>query len=500
MFAVELLTSLAPDARALYVTRSVRLFAYGLISVLLFLFLKELGFRDDDVGYFLTLTLVGDAAVGLLITAAADQVGRRRMLLLGSVLMLVTGVGFALYPTFEQFDRWISGDTSNDPELDLDGWKGWLYFLVLLTIGVIGVISPSGNECGPFLALEQSVISQLSPPENRATLFAWYGFFGSVSTATGSLISGTIISHLTEDNFFATYFSLATTTFSDSTSHTMNNTIPMEPPLLMSKIGAYRVIIALYGICGTVLAIIFFRLSQKVESNESLQLSAIQRHEENERDHLLGSDTESNASSTRSTFSGFNLSPETRWKVLKLSLLFTLDAFGANIMTGSMLAYWFKYKYNVDEAYLGKVLFISNILAGFSAIGAGLVSQRIGLVNTMVFTHLPANLLMMIVPFAPGLFWATTVYFIRACISQMDVGPRQAYVVSVVSPSERTVVIGIVNTARSIGAAFGPMLTGWMAQRGYFDWCFVVCGGLTAMYDILLLLSFGGKRRTSGSE
>ncbi|KAJ3018815.1 UNVERIFIED_CONTAM: hypothetical protein HDU68_010979 [Siphonaria sp. JEL0065] len=514
-FSTTAVLALPSDARTLFITRSFRLFAYGSLGVLLVLYLKTLGLRDDDIGYFLTITLLGDSLVSLFVTGNADRMGRRFFLCLGAVLMAITGFVFAAYPTFTTFDEWFphDGDKKPDPKFDLEGWKGWIFYLGLVVVGTVGVLSPSGNEVGPFVALETSILAKFVRFDSRATVFAWYSLIGSFSTALGSLFAGLIVSHLTESSFFSSYFSIAMVAESPASLHIPKRrsdtsvVVAITEQDLLTKIAAYRIVIAIYGVVGLVLTVLFWRLSLDVEPSVSLDLSrlsdahSVVQSPQEESTPLLGMSSASARVEPSllmrlltTVLPGLNFARETRWTVVKLSLLFTLDSFGTSIMTGSMLAYWFSWKYGVDEAYLGEVLFVSNILAGISSLVAGYVSGRIGLVKTMVFTHLPANILMLSVPFMPNLFWATALLFLRATISQMDVGPRQAYISSIVPSNDRTAAMGIINTLRSLGAAFGPFVTGYLAETGRFDYAFIACGGLTILYDLLLLWNFGGSR------
>ena len=154
--------SLRGDTLLLFVTRFTRLFAYGSLSVVLVLYLTGLGLRESQVGLLLTLTLLGDTAVSLALATQADRIGRRRVLLIGAVLMAAAGVAFAC--------------TRN--------------FLFLVLAGTVGIISPSGHEVGPFLPIEQAALAHIVAPRQRTSFFAWYSLVGSLATATGSLAAG----------------------------------------------------------------------------------------------------------------------------------------------------------------------------------------------------------------------------------------------------------------------------------------------------------------------
>ncbi len=176
---------------------------------------------------------------------------------------------------------------------------------------------------------------------------------------------------------------------------------------------------------------------------------------------------------------------------MKLSALFALDAFAGGFIIQSMVAYWFHVKFGLDAGLLGSIFFGANILAGLSALLAARLASRIGLINTMVFTHIPSNVLLCLVPFMPTLGWAVAVLLLRFSISQMDVPTRQSYTMAVVSPDERSAASGVTTIARSVGAAISPSLAGiLLAYPALISAPFLVAGGLKIVYDLLLYRSF----------
>jgi len=171
--------------------------------------------------------------------------------------------------------------------------------------------------------------------------------------------------------------------------------------------------------------------------------------------------------------------------------LFALDAFAGGFVIQSMVAYWFHIRFGVDAALLGSIFFGANILAGLSALFAIRLANRFGLINTMVFSHIPSNVLLCLVPLMPNLALAVTVLLLRFSISQMDVPTRQSYTMAVVAPDERSAASGVTTIARSIGAAFSPALTGvFLATPALLAAPFLVSGGLKIVYDLLLYRSF----------
>jgi predicted MFS family arabinose efflux permease len=176
--------------------------------------------------------------------------------------------------------------------------------------------------------------------------------------------------------------------------------------------------------------------------------------------------------------------------VLKLAALFMLDAFAGGLVVQSLIAYWLHLRFGVEPAGLGGIFFGANILAGLSALAAARVARRIGLVNTMVWTHIPSNILLMLVPLMPSLPLAVAVLLARFSISQMDVPTRQSYIMAVVDPNERSAAAGATTIARTAAVAAAPALTGALLGASLFSLPFFLAGSLKILYDLLLYRSF----------
>jgi len=394
------------DRRLLFLTRAARMFSYGFVSVILVLYLVELGFSETRIGLLLTLTLAGDTLVSLWITTHADRMGRRTMLIAGALLMAAAGIPFAL-----------SGD-----------------FTVLLVAATLGVISPSGNEVGPFLAIEQASLSQILDDDRRIAVFAWYNLAGSFATALGALAGGWTAQLLQQGG--------------------------------MAPVASYRVLVYAYAAFGLVLAALFALVTAAVEAPRSaVPTGRLGLH-------------------------------RSRRIVIKLSALFSLDAFAGGFVIQSIVAYWFHLRFGVAPGALGSIFFAANILAGLSALYAVRIARRFGLINTMVFTHIPSNLLLILVPLMPSLTLAVLVLLLRFSISQMDVPTRQSYTMAVVDPDERSAAAGITGIARTTGAAISPVLAGQcLAVPALTGAPFLIAGGLKILYDLLLYRSFKQSER-----
>src|SRR6185437_15746358 len=176
--------------------------------------------------------------------------------------------------------------------------------------------------------------------------------------------------------------------------------------------------------------------------------------------------------------------------VFGLAALFSLDAFGGGFIVQSLLALWLFDRYGLSLAAAGTIFFWTGVLAAASYLAAARIARRVGLVNTMVFTHLPSNLCLILVPFAPGLTLAVALLLVRSALSQMDVPTRSSYVMAVVTPAERAAAASITSVPRSLAAAMSPLAAGYLLALSSFGWPLVISGALKGLYDILLLLSF----------
>jgi MFS family permease len=399
----------SPDVWLLFVTRVVRLFAYGFLSVILVLYLAEAGLSQPAIGLLLTMTLLGDTGISLWITTRADRVGRKRMLLAGAALMVLGGLVFAA--------------TSN--------------FFLLLLAATLGVLSPSGNEVGPFLAIEQAALAQTVTDEQRTRVFAWYHLAGALATAAGSLVCGAMVEALQVRG--------------------------------VGPLTSYRAVLVAYAAAGLLLAALFAWLSPRAE---------------------VGAPGPAAPGLPARGFLGLRSS---RGVVLRLSALFTLDAFAGGFVLQSIMAYWFHARFGADLATLGGIFFGANLLAAVSALAAARLARRFGLLRTMVFTHAPSNLLLLCVPLMPTLPAAVTVLLLRFAISQMDVPARQSYTAAVVSPEERSAAAGVTGVARTTGAGLAPALAGFLlSSPALAGLPFIVAGLLKLAYDGLLYRLFRG--------
>ena len=306
------------------------------------------------------------------------------------------------------------------------------YFLLILA-AFIGTINVTGSETGAFLSIEQAILPQtIKDTKKRNTIFALYNLVGMFAMSAGILLAG-IPSILQQGQYG----------FNEAES--------------------IRPLFALYGSIGIVLMIIYLTLSGDIEVRQKGPQKSILK----------------------------TLSPQSRKIVGKLSAFFSIDSFAGGFVIQSVVALWFFTRFNVNLLDLSYIFSIAGILTGLSYIGAAKIADRIGLINTMVFTHIPSNLLLILVGFAPNIELAIAFYLIRMTLSQMDVPTRQSYIVSVVSEEERTAAAGLTNISRNVSQAVSPSLTGYILQSSLsLASPFVFGGIIKIVYDMILYLNF----------
>ncbi|KAH8840805.1 hypothetical protein MCOR01_007494 [Pyricularia oryzae] len=429
------------NVKLLIIQRAVRLMAYGASTLPLIPHLRALGHSESLIGLFLSLTLVGDVLLSLLLTAVADRLGRRAILGIGSIMMTASGIVFAISSNY-----WI-----------------------LLVAAVFGVISPSGNEIGPFRAIEESIVAQLTPAAHRSDVYAWYSLMGTAGAATGIISCGWTVQSLQRNKGW-------------------------------SETKAFQAIFLAYAAFGVIKLALTLCLNSDVEAEVAKILPQAAAASEGERRPLLAGN-EAGANGQSQDAPAAEAKAESRWSLLpqirkegrlvivNLCLLFMLDSFASGLVSLSWISYYFKSTYNMELGTLGSVFFTTNAIAAISMLVASSLAKRFGNVNTMVFTHLPSSIFLALIP-VPSLQLSLAALFLRHCTASMDAGPRSAFLAAVIRPSERTAVMGLINTLKTIAQSVGPSATGFLAGSGHFWVAFVVAGSLKATYDLGLLAVF----------
>jgi MFS family permease len=410
-----LLSWLSKDGKLLLAARTIRTFAYGFLSIVLAIYLKLIGFSDFYIGLILTASLVNSIILTLIASFYADRIGRRKVLIMYSTLMSLSGAIFFI--------------TSN--------------YVTLILSALIGTVNVTGTETGAFLSIEQSTLPQtINDPKKRNMLYALYNMVGTFAMSAGILLSGL-------PQIFAQQYGF-------------------------NQIESIKTLFLLYSIIGLVITGVYYLLSKKVEANANAK------------------DNNGNVVHNIPKPLKQTLSPKSKEIVTKLSGLFAIDSFAGGFVIQSIVSFWFYTKFEgVQLTTLSYIFSIAGVLTALSFLVSAKIADKIGLINTMVFTHIPSNILLILVAFAPTLPLAIALYLARMTLSQMDVPTRQSYIVAVVGDHERSAAAGITNISRNIAQAVSPSLTGYILQSLYFlSAPFVLGGMLKIAYDIALYFNF----------
>jgi predicted MFS family arabinose efflux permease len=395
------------DTRRLLLTKALRAFTDGLVSIVLPVYLLRLGYGAFEVGAIVTSTLLGSALLTLAIGLFAHQFPGRRLLLGACLLMAATGIAFATVHDF---------------------WP-------LLVVAFVGTINPSAGDVSIFLPMEQALLTGTISPRRRTALFARYSLIGALAGAVGTLSAG--LSEIVSRKFG----------FDETT-------------ILQSAFWFYAAV--------GVATLLIYRPLSSPAAVQALPSGKALRH--------------------------------SRRIVFELAALFSLDAFGGGFFVQSLLALWLFQTFHLSVLTASSILFWMGLCSAVSYLIAVPISERFGLINTMVFTHLPANILLMLVPFSPNLPIAIALLIARSALSQMDVPTRTSYVMAVVRPEERRATASITAVPRSLASALSPLLSGYLLSVSTFGWSLLFGGSLKAVYDILLLLRFRHVRPTEETE
>lgn len=385
------------DARTLVAARGMRAFGDGFVSVLLPLHLTQLGFNTVQVGVIATVTMLGSAALTLLVGLIAYKLNLRELLIRCAFLTVFTGIGFAFVHQF---------------------WP-------LLIVAFIGTLNPSSGDVSVFLPTEQALLPRTVSEKERTDLFARYSMAGSLVAAFGALAAGWPEWIEKHSRF----------TFEQGVD----------------------VMFLLYAAFGVAAFALYHRLSPTLAPKRPAEKTPLR---------------------------------ESRGIVYRLAALFSLDSFASGIAVQSMIALWLFQKFDLSAGTTGTTFFFAGLLTSVSFLVAARLAKRIGLVRTMVFTHLPANILLILAPFMPTVQLAVACLLIRSFLSSMDVPARTSYVMAVVTPPERPAAASVTNVPRSLASAIGPTISGVLLSNSAFGWPLVIGGSLKVVYDLTLLRMF----------
>ena len=379
----------------------LRSFGTGLMGVVLGIYLFRSGLSSTAIGLIIAMGLAGSAFATVLMTIAADRIGRKWFLVVLSLLSASGGIALLLSPSLP----------------------------LLAIIAFIGMLNGTGADRSAAYALDQAIVPGLVPDTRRTWGLAWYNVLLDGGGSLGALAAGL-----------------------PNAQHRMSLTV----------LTSYRIVFLGYSVLCVIAAAAYLCLSAAVEVGSSQAIASTK---------------------TR-------ISPESKKVVAKITALFSLDAFGGGFLTDALVAYWFFRRFGIGEQDLGVIFFAVHILNACSHIGAAWLACHIGLINTMVFTHVPSSLFLMAVPFAPSFKIAVLLFLCREALVEMDVPTRQSYVAAMVLPNERTFASGLTNLARNLFWAVGSSVAGLVMQNVTFSAPLVIGGGTKVAYDLALYRAF----------
>lgn len=279
-----------------------------------------------------------------------------------------------------------------------------------------------------------------------------------------------------------------------------------------SEISAYRIIFGIYAVLGVVKLLLAFMLSNKCEPEQTKQeYQEVHQMDDVESEGLLSDGEDSHEGNVQSKARAPlpemkrksiwpAISPSSRSILIKLCLLFAVDSLASGLVPLSWITYFFNRKFKIPEGQLGTLFFATNIISSISNLAASSLAKRIGLIKTMVFTHLPSAIFLALIPLPSHAWLSMTFLILRSCMQNMDQAPRQAFLSAAVLPSERTAIMGLVNVVKTLSQSGGPIATGWLAGIGKFWIAFLIAGAMKASYDLAMLKMFLGYKSREEEE
>lgn len=431
MKVLEVIKHSTLDIKLLWASVFLRLMSYGLTNQILTLFLNEIGISETEMGWFMSLTLVGDVCISYVLTWYADVWGRRRILVYGSSMMVLSGLVFSFSENFH----------------------------LLLLFAIVGVISPSSDEVGPFKSIEEAMIAHLTPHNKRPEVYAMHSFVGTVGSALGSIICGWLIQLL------------------------------KSYKILSTDLQCYKAIFLVYAVLAVGKVIIMLLLS------ENSEMDGQHGCDDDELEPAITETTPlvegvvdiSAVSQTRSN----KLSPQTVSVLIKLLVIFMIDSFGSGFMTSAWMVYYYYKVFNMTALALGVLFFVTKISMAASSLPSSTVARMFGPVKATLMVQIPSGIFSILIPFAEShlpisIVFLNLYYFTTA----MDVTPRQILLTNIVKPRDLTKVMGIVNIGKTFARCIGPIFTGALADRGLLWLCYIISGSLVILADIILGILF----------
>ena len=404
-----MLPQVGRDGNIVIAAAALRTLDYGFISVFLGVYLALLDFNALQAGFVYGAIMLGSGLSNLLAWRKGDAIGRKRMFIAMSVLMVAGGVAFSM---------------SSD-------------FIILMLIGVFAVTTSGGGDRTAFISLDTAVLAQTTAPSQRTLAFSWYNLATIFTRSLGALL-------IALPALFQQWSDIG-------------------------ELASYKLMFLVYAViaCGGIL--LYGLLSPRIEAREA-------------RDRADAADAENAPADTHSA----------RGVIWKMTALSSLDALGGGFAVRSFVSFWFVTRFGVDLFGISGIFFAAQLLNVVSVALAAPVASRIGLVNTMAFTQIAANLMFIGLAFSNDVWLAVAFFLLHEVCNDMDVPARQSYTMAIVPPGSRTAMASLNNLGRNAAQTISPVLAGIIAQLAYLSAPFLVGAVTKLVYNALLLQMFRG--------
>lgn len=415
------------DIKLLWASVFLRLLSYGLTNQVLTLFLNEIDMSEDKIGWFLSLTLAGDVICSYVLTWYADSWGRRRILVYGSVMMMLSGLVFSYSENY----------------------------IILLLFAIFGVISPSSDEVGPFKSIEEAMIAHLTPHNKRPEVYAMHALVGTTGGALGAITGGYFIHMLKK---------LSRTT---------------------TDLQCYKMVFLLYACFAVGKLIIMLLLSDQTEldghhddmtspaalvNDEMAPLIERARHPQKPAKKL---------------------SKDTKSILMKLLTIFMIDSLGSGFMTSGWMVFYYAKTFLMTPLALGALFFATQIVMASSTIPSSVIARLFGPVKATLLVQIPSGVFSILIPFAErNLAISILILNLHFATTAMDVTPRQILLTNIIGPQDLTKVMGIVNIGKTMARCVGPIFTGMFAAQDRLWLCYIISGSLVIAADCVLAFWF----------
>lgn len=483
------------DIRLLWFSVFVRMIAFGITNQVLTLYLKSLGISESKIGIFMSLTMIGDSILSYFLTWNANSFGIRRVMRIGSFLMFACGFVFA---------------------------SGIANFHILLTAAILGVISPSGDDTGPFKTIEEAVLAKLTPLNHRPEVYAVHGTLAAVGASFGNLFGGFFV-QLLISSYHCSYRDAYRYSFF---------------PFCFISIIKYITMLFMSYKCEPSYIPKFERKlihqANKRNSTYSATEEGVQQQQQPQATCNSSSDSDSDsdidgslvrytpemedgaalstvvshssmaslgATETSSlliqstvehpTITG--LSPKSQSVLFKLLVPFMIDSLGFGFMPAAWVVYYFRVTFMPAALVLGLVFGCTNLIASVSAIPSAWFSKYFGPLRSTLLTQIPCGLFYMAIPIAKNSLTVSIIlYLLNQATTEFDVVPRQIILTSLIDSTDLPKVMGTVNIGKQIARSFSPFFTGMLAEHGFLWVCFIISGGLLILANVILGVMFKG--------